>query len=178
MKSSSDSVRTCKNTLNTLNTRALINIKYQPGLSGYINHAVATQGIKRMEEERETYIRLDFISLIAVLWGGLTLLWRAKQWIISYGSFVWRACEISKQGKNSSERRDKAKRLSARRIREEGSGWEGVRPNESKSEREEKRENKAAKQYWSSASRLCGLCVPGFRKRSTPRKGTNTTRAL
>lgn len=39
------------------------NIKYQ---SESINHASATQGIKRMEEERETYIRLDFISLIAV----------------------------------------------------------------------------------------------------------------
>ena len=45
-------------------------------------------------------------------------------------------------------------------------------------EQEEKRENKAAKQRWTCARRLCGLCVPGFRKQSTPRKGTNTTRAL
>lgn len=44
------------------------NIKYQPEPSEHINHAAATRGIKRMEEERETYIRLDFISLIAVPW--------------------------------------------------------------------------------------------------------------
>lgn len=44
------------------------NIKYQPEPSERINHAAATRGIKRMEEERETYIRLDFISLIAVPW--------------------------------------------------------------------------------------------------------------
>lgn len=35
--------------------------------------------------------------------------------------------KLASRGKTSSERRDKAKRLSARRIREEGSGWEGVR---------------------------------------------------
>lgn len=84
VKSPFDSVQTCKNTLNSLNARAIINIKYQPWLSGYINHPVATQGIKRMEEERETYIRLDFISLIAVLWGGLTPL---KSETMDY--FIW-----------------------------------------------------------------------------------------
>lgn len=86
--------------------------------------------------------------------------------------------KLASRGKNSSERRDKAKCLSACRIREEGSGWEGIRAREREREREEKKENKAAKQCWSFASRLCGLCVPGFRKRSTPRKGTNTTRTL
>lgn len=40
--------------------------------------------------------------------------------------------KLASRGKNSSERRDKAKRLSARRIRKEGSGWEGVRARERK----------------------------------------------
>lgn len=68
--------------------------------------------------------------------------------------------KLASRGKNSSERRDKAKRLSARRIREEGSGWEGVRVSESEREREKREQGSQAvlefcqSLVWSVCSRI------------------------